>query len=64
VYRKTGAPLARGVEDWYGHGTKVQPAFRGTVLGSVVGMPVTESVAEVVSLTAYISSVVRVVSWP
>lgn len=52
------------MDDWNGHGTNVHPELRETVLGSVVGMPVTDSVAELPSLTAYISLVVRVVSWP
>lgn len=64
VYAKVGAPLARAVDAWYGHGTKVHPALRVTVFGSVVGMPVTDSVAEDASLTAYISLVLKVVSWP
>ena len=64
VYEKEGAPWARAVDAWYGHGTKVHPALRVTVFGSVVGMPVTDSAEDCASLTAYISLVVSVVSWP
>ena len=64
IYAKVGAPVARDTCVICGHGSQFQPETRVMLFGRRTGTPVKRSVAELASLTEYISSVVSVVSCP